>query len=34
MANLTGTTEAFPTGPCFGPPKQPLVLLVLEKALG
>ncbi|MBH8558533.1 GNAT family N-acetyltransferase [Hymenobacter negativus] len=30
---LTGATEPFPTDPRFGIPKQPLVLLVLEKAL-
>ena len=30
----TGATEPFPTDPRFGIPKQPLVLLVLEKALG
>ena len=30
----TGATESFPTDPRFGLPKQPLVLLVLEKALG
>ena len=29
----TGATEPFPTDPRFGIPKQPLVLLVLEKAL-
>jgi GNAT superfamily N-acetyltransferase len=29
----TGATEAFPTDPRYGIPKQPLVLLVLEKAL-
>ena len=32
--HLTGATEAFPTDPRYGIPKQPLVLLVLEKALG
>lgn len=31
--HLTGATEPFPTDPRFGIPKQPLVLLVLEKAL-
>ena len=30
----TGATEAFPTDPRYGLPKQPLTLLVLEKALG
>ena len=30
----TGATEAFPTDPRFGLPRQPLVLLVLEKPLG
>ena len=30
----TGATEAFPTDPRYGIPKQPLVLLVLEKPLG
>ena len=30
----TGATEAFPTDPRYGIPKQPLTLLVLEKALG
>ena len=29
----TGATEAFPTDPRYGIPRQPLVLLVLEKAL-
>jgi GNAT superfamily N-acetyltransferase len=29
----TGATEPFPTDPRFGIPKQPLVLLVLEKPL-
>ena len=29
----TGATEPFPTDPCFGLPRQPLELLVLEKAL-
>ena len=29
----TGATEPFPTDPRFGIPKQPLVLLVLEKQL-
>ncbi|MBJ6107972.1 GNAT family N-acetyltransferase [Hymenobacter sp. BT523] len=29
----TGATEAFPTDPRFGIPKQPLTLLVLEKPL-
>ena len=29
----TGATEAFPTDPRFGLPRQPLVLLVLEKTL-
>ena len=29
----TGTTEPFPTDPRFGIPRQPLALLVLEKAL-
>ena len=32
--HLTGATEAFPTDPRYGIPKQPLVLLVLEKPLG
>ena len=31
--HLTGATEAFPTDPRYGIPKQPLTLLVLEKAL-
>jgi GNAT superfamily N-acetyltransferase len=31
--HLTGTTEPFPTDPRYGIPKQPLVLLVLEKSL-
>jgi GNAT superfamily N-acetyltransferase len=31
--HLTGATEAFPTDPRYGIPKQPLVLLVLEKGL-
>ena len=31
--HLTGATEPFPTDPRYGIPKQPLVLLVLEKAL-
>ncbi len=31
--HLTGATEAFPTDPRYGIPKQPLLLLVLEKAL-
>ena len=31
--HLTGATEPFPTDPRYGLPKQPLVLLVLEKAL-
>ena len=31
--HLTGASEAFPTDPRFGIPRQPLVLLVLEKAL-
>lgn len=31
---LTGETEPFPTDPRYGIPKQPLTLLVLEKALG
>ncbi len=30
---LTGATEPFPTDPRFGIPRQPLVLLVLEKPL-
>ncbi|GAB3859230.1 GNAT family N-acetyltransferase [Hymenobacter terrigena] len=30
---LTGAAEPFPTDPRFGIPKQPLVLLVLEKPL-
>ena len=30
---LTGATEAFPTDPRYGIPKQPLLLLVLEKPL-
>ena len=30
----TGETEPFPTDPRYGIPKQPLTLLVLEKALG
>jgi len=29
----TGATEAFPTDPRFGVPRQPLTLLVLEKPL-
>ena len=29
----TGATEPFPTDPRYGIPKQPLVLLVLDKAL-
>ena len=32
--HLTGATEPFPTDPRYGIPKQPLMLLVLEKALG
>ena len=31
--HLTGATESFPTDPRYGIPKQPLVLLVLEKPL-
>ena len=31
--HLTGATETFPTDPRYGIPKQPLVLLVLEKEL-
>ncbi|WP_216678992.1 GNAT family N-acetyltransferase [Hymenobacter siberiensis] len=31
--HLTGATEPFPTDPRYGIPKQPLVLLVLEKSL-
>ena len=31
--HLTGATEPFPTDPRYGTPKQPLTLLVLEKAL-
>ena len=31
--HLTGATEPFPTDPRYGIPKQPLVLLVLEKPL-
>ncbi|MDQ2771103.1 MAG: GNAT family N-acetyltransferase [Bacteroidota bacterium] len=30
---LSGATEPFPTDPRFGRPRQPLLLLVLEKAL-
>ena len=30
---LTGATEPFPTDPRYGIPRQPLTLLVLEKAL-
>ncbi|GAA4043091.1 GNAT family N-acetyltransferase [Hymenobacter glaciei] len=31
--HLNGATEPFPTDPRYGIPRQPLVLLVLEKAL-
>ncbi len=31
--HLTGATEPFPTDPRYGSPRQPLLLLVLEKAL-
>ena len=31
--HLSGATEAFPTDPRYGIPKQPLTLLVLEKPL-
>ena len=31
--HLNGATEPFPTDPRYGIPKQPLLLLVLEKAL-
>ena len=32
--HLNGATEPFPTDPRYGIPRQPLVLLVLEKPLG
>ena len=31
--HITGATEPFPTDPRFGLPRQPLLLLVMEKAL-